>query len=151
MHCPCHRVDYKGQPVIVDSGLGLEIENAPLDHGFAVVGQTTGRHDSTWKPVCGERAEVRDHCNQVVIARREGHQWFIGCMNGPEPHTFDVPLSFLDAARQYVAHIYSDDPAVPTRTHVKVEHRPVNSQTVLSVALPARGGQAIHISQTTDH
>jgi alpha-glucosidase len=69
-------------------------------------------------------------------------------MNGPEPHTFDVPLSFLDAARQYVAHIYSDDPAIPTPTHVKVEHRPVKSQTVLTVVLPARGGQAIHITRT---
>jgi len=87
----------------------------------------------------------------AVIARRKGDQWFIGCMNGPEPHTFDVPLSFLDADRRYVAHIYSDDPAVPTRTHVKVEHRPVSSNTVLNVVLPARGGQAIHIAQATDH
>ncbi len=87
----------------------------------------------------------------AVIARRKGDQWFIGCMNGPEPHTLDVPLSFLDADRRYVAHIYGDDPAVPTRTHVKVEHRPVGRHTVLSVVLPARGGQAIHIAQPTDH
>ncbi len=86
----------------------------------------------------------------AVIARRKGHQWFIGCMNGSEPHTFDVPLSFLDATHRYVAHIYSDDPTIRTATHVRVEHRPADSQTVLNIVLPARGGQAIHITPTAD-
>jgi alpha-glucosidase len=81
----------------------------------------------------------------AVIARRKGAQWFIGCMNANEPHTFDVPLSFLEKDRPYLAHVYSDDPNVPTRTHVRVERLPVNADTVLRVVLPVHGGQAIRL------
>jgi alpha-glucosidase len=81
----------------------------------------------------------------AVIARRKGAQWFIGCMNANEPHAFHVPLSFLEKDRQYRAHVYSDDPNVPTRTHVKVERFPVSADTVLTVVLPIHGGQAIRL------
>jgi alpha-glucosidase len=79
----------------------------------------------------------------AVIARRRGDNWFLGGMNSDEPCSFDIPLQFLDAGRQYTAHIYSDDPTVPTRTCVKIERRTVDRGTVLKVALPTRGGQAI--------
>ena len=70
-------------------------------------------------------------------------------MNGNDPHTFDVPLDFLDKDRKYTAHIYSDDPAVPTRTHVKINRRIVDSLSVLKVELPSRGGQSIRIHPAT--
>jgi alpha-glucosidase len=81
----------------------------------------------------------------AVLARRSGQSWFIGCMNADEPHTLEVPLDFLDKDHQYVAHIYSDDPAVPTRTHVKISRYIVDSSSILSADLPPRGGQAIRI------
>gem|GEM_PF-813094 len=81
----------------------------------------------------------------AVIARRSGESWFIGCMNSRQPRTFDVPLEFLDAETKYIAHVYSDDPAVPTRTHVKVERLKVDSSTVLKIAVSAKGGQAVRI------
>ena len=85
----------------------------------------------------------------AVLARRSGESWFIGCMNGNGPHTFDVPLDFLDKDRRYIAHIYSDDPAVSTRTHVKISRCIVDSSSVLKVELPPRGGQAIRIHPAT--
>ncbi len=81
----------------------------------------------------------------AVIARRSGESWFIGGMNADKRRALDVPLDFLDAGRPYVVHIYSDDPAVPTRTHVRIDRRTVDSTTVLKVELPPRGGQAIRI------
>jgi len=81
----------------------------------------------------------------AVAARRKGEQWFIGCMNAEQPRVFDVPLDFLEASRRYTAHIYRDDPAVPTRTHVRIDRLAVGRDTVLKVALPARGGEAIRI------
>jgi alpha-glucosidase len=81
----------------------------------------------------------------AVIARRSGDNWFIGGMNSDEPRSLDVPLQFLDAGKKYTAHVYSDDPAVPTRTHVKIERLTVDRGTVLKVAMPARGGQAIRL------
>jgi len=81
----------------------------------------------------------------AVIARRSGENWFIGCMNADKPHTFDVPLDFLEKDQNYIANIYSDDPAVQTRTHVKISTRNVDSSSVLKVELPPRRGQAIRI------
>ena len=66
-------------------------------------------------------------------------------MNSDEPRSLDVPLQFLDADKKYTANIYSDDPTVPTRTHVKIERLTVDRSTVLKMALPARGGQAIRL------
>ncbi|MBM4028510.1 MAG: DUF4832 domain-containing protein, partial [Planctomycetes bacterium] len=82
----------------------------------------------------------------AVIARRSGDNWFLGGMNSDEPRALDVPLEFLDANKQYTAHVYSDDPTVPTRTHVRIERITVDRNTVLKMALPARGGQAIRLS-----
>ena len=85
----------------------------------------------------------------AVIARRSGENWFIGCMNGNDPQTLDISLDFLDKDRRYIAHIYSDDPAVATRTHVKISRRTVDSSSVLKVELPPRAGQAIRIHPAT--
>lgn len=81
----------------------------------------------------------------AVIARRSGVEWFIGCMNSGEPRTFDVRLDFLEKQRRYVAHIYSDDPGVATRTHVKIDRVTVDATSVLKIAVSAQGGQAVHI------
>jgi len=86
----------------------------------------------------------------AVIARRSGSDWFIGCMNAGERRTLDVPLGFLDAEKNYTAHIYSDDPAVQTRTHVRIERVAVNSKTIIKAAMTAKGGQAIRIVPTRD-
>ncbi len=85
----------------------------------------------------------------AVIARRSGESWFIGCMNGDDRHTFNIPLDFLDNDSKYIAHIYSDDPAVSTRTHVKISRFIVDSSSVLKAELQPRGGQAIRIHPVT--
>jgi alpha-glucosidase len=81
----------------------------------------------------------------AVIARRSGDQWFIGAMNAGPARSFDAPLDFLDADKQYTAHIYSDDPAVQTATHVRIDRKPVAADTVLTVTMAENGGQAVRI------
>jgi alpha-glucosidase len=85
----------------------------------------------------------------AVLARRSGVNWFIGCMNGHDPHTFDVPLDFLDEDRLYIAHIYADDHTIPTRTHVRISRYIVDSSSILNAEIPPRGGQAIRIVPAT--
>jgi alpha-glucosidase len=85
----------------------------------------------------------------VVLARRSGENWFIGCMNGEDGRSLDVPLNFLDKERLYTAHIYTDDPAVPTRTHVKISRYIVESSSIINAELSARGGEAIRIVPAT--
>jgi alpha-glucosidase len=82
----------------------------------------------------------------AVIARRSGNEWYIGCMNSTKARTLRVPLSFLDKATNYTANIYSDDPSVQTRTGVRIDRFGVDSETVLEVAMTAKGGQAIRIT-----
>lgn len=81
----------------------------------------------------------------AVIARRSGDNWFIGGMNADEPRSLDVPLQFLDAGRKYTAHVYSDDPAAATRTHVRIQRFTVDRDSILKVTMPARGGQAVRL------
>jgi len=82
----------------------------------------------------------------AVIARRSGNDWYIGCMNSTKARTLEVALSFLSKSNIYIANIYSDDPSVQTRTHVRIDRFPVTSETVLKVAMTAKGGQAIRIT-----
>ncbi len=84
----------------------------------------------------------------AVIARRRGDRWFVGCMNSGEARTLEIPLTFLDPDKPYTAHVYRDDAAVPTRTHVKIDRLAVSSKDVLKAAMSARGGQAIRIEPT---
>jgi alpha-glucosidase len=82
----------------------------------------------------------------ATIARQSGDDWFIGTINNSEPRQLQIPLAFLAKGRDYVAHLYSDDDAVQTRTKVGIQTRPVNSQTILEVPLRAAGGQAVWIT-----
>ncbi len=128
--------------------------------------EVTGRSADA-RNVIGDEPELEffDHCPTVwddtrilhgrvgeyaVIARRSGDRWFIGGMNSDEPRSLAVPLQFLDANKKYTAHIYSDDPTVPTRTHVKIERRIVDRSATLKMALPARGGQTIRLIPATE-
>ena len=81
----------------------------------------------------------------AVIARRSGESWFVGCMNSGKERTLDVPLDFLESGEKYIAHIYSDDKAVDTRTRVKIEQIKVSANTILKATMSSQGGQAIRI------
>ena len=41
---------------------------------------------------------------------RGGKTWFLGAITDEEARTFDVPLSFLEPGKRYVAEIYADGP-----------------------------------------
>ena len=81
----------------------------------------------------------------AVIARRSGDEWYIGCMNANRARTLDVPLDFLQKSRKYLAHIYTDDPNVRTRTNVRIERKTIHSETILKAAMDAKGGMAVRI------
>ncbi len=80
-----------------------------------------------------------------VIARKKGSDWFIGGINGEEARTLDLNFSFLDPDLKYMAKIYSDDPSIKTRTHVRIDNIVVDSNTVYQAKLGSNNGIAIHI------
>ena len=67
-----YRVTRGGTPVIEDSLIALTLaEGGLLRDGLAVVSCVVTQRASTWKPVWGERAEVRDACREAVLTVKE--------------------------------------------------------------------------------
>lgn len=60
---PTYRLSYKGQEVIKQSGLGLQLkaDSLSLLAGFTVTDTKTSSFDETWKPVWGEARSYRDN------------------------------------------------------------------------------------------
>jgi alpha-glucosidase len=71
----------------------------------------------------------------------------MGTLNGGEPRTLSIPLTFLDPGRKYAARIYSD--AAPDGTSpraVAIQQSTVDSRSTLTARLAHNGGQAIFLS-----
>ncbi|HJT74373.1 MAG TPA: glycoside hydrolase family 97 catalytic domain-containing protein, partial [Chitinophaga sp.] len=82
----------------------------------------------------------------VCTARRSGNDWYVGAITNNNARQVKVALNFLQPGKKYTACIYSDDAAVNTATHVRIDKRSVTSSTVLDVKLLPSGGQAIRIT-----
>ncbi|MFO7620757.1 MAG: glycoside hydrolase family 97 N-terminal domain-containing protein [Bacteroidales bacterium] len=80
-----------------------------------------------------------------VIARRKGDEWFIGGINGEQARTLEINMSFLDPDTRYTASVYSDDPSVDTRTHVRIDRLKIGRDFVFTTNLDSNNGIALHI------
>ena len=79
----------------------------------------------------------------VLLPGRKGDEWFIGGINGNDARTLDIRFSFLTPGVKYSAKIYSDDPAVNTRTHVRIDTIEIDNNSVYPAKLGANNGIAI--------
>jgi alpha-glucosidase len=73
----------------------------------------------------------------AVYARRSGERWFLGVLNGKEPRTLRVPLSFLGKGR-YHATLVRDD--LPNGAAVEMDRRDVTARDFVDVPLRDGGG-----------
>ena len=78
------------------------------------------------------------------FARRRGQEWYIAFLNGKDPATLPVDLSFLGAGA-WQAEVFSDDPASPAA--FKRESKSVTAKDTLSAAMSSRGGTVIWIKK----
>ena len=90
----------------------------------------------------------------VIVARRQKNspQWFLGAITDEQARSFDVPLTFLDPGKSYIADIYADGPGADWLTNplpVTISHRAVTRASHLRLALAPGGGQAIRIRPVT--
>ncbi len=86
----------------------------------------------------------------VIVARKQKNspQWFLGAITDEEARTFEVPLTFLDRGKSYIADIYADGPGAHWLTNplpVAISHRTVTRNSQLRIALAPGGGQAVRI------
>ncbi|PRY30430.1 alpha-glucosidase [Spirosoma oryzae] len=82
----------------------------------------------------------------VTIARRSGDDWFVGTITNNDSRTLSLPLDFLPPGKLYVAHLYTDDPTVPTKTQVRVSTQSIKGGQSLEMKLLPRGGQALWLT-----
>ncbi|NDW17744.1 alpha-glucosidase [Dysgonomonas sp. 216] len=82
-----YTVSFKGKSVIEESELGVLIESRLLEAALAIpnddyriwgenldfIGDEKSSSDQTWKPVYGERSEIRDNYNEIVLKFKKGH------------------------------------------------------------------------------
>ncbi|MFO7973603.1 MAG: glycoside hydrolase family 97 N-terminal domain-containing protein [Candidatus Hydrogenedentota bacterium] len=71
---PSWAVAWEDRPILLPSRLGLKLaDGTDYCTGLALVSSSKNSHNSTWKPVYGERSSIRDHYNAltVVLARQE--------------------------------------------------------------------------------
>lgn len=65
-----YNISYNGKPVILNSNMGIN----DWDSGFTIEKEEKTSNNTTWKPVYGERAEIKDNYNQtILIVKQEGH------------------------------------------------------------------------------
>lgn len=66
---------YEGEKIIDTSTLGFEFKNQPpFKTGLKVGDQKTESVDKTWDPVWGERKEIRNHYNELLIKLAEQNE-----------------------------------------------------------------------------
>jgi len=99
---------------------------------------------SSWDESKVLEARMSDY---LIVARKKGNEWYIGGINDETmEREFTVPLSFLDAGKQYVAHLYTD--GVNTDkigTDYRYTTREVSSSSSLSLKMNRGGGCIVRI------
>lgn len=79
----------------------------------------------------------------ATLARRSGNEWYIGAITNNQARTVRLKLDFLAPGQRYEATIYADDAGAPTRTKVGIRQQKVDARTILTLTMPASGGQAL--------
>lgn len=65
---PVYQLNYKNQPVIKESKLGLELKDGKnLTEGFELTKKETSSFDESWTPVWGEVKTIRNNYNELAI------------------------------------------------------------------------------------
>ncbi|MBQ7877143.1 MAG: glycoside hydrolase family 97 catalytic domain-containing protein [Bacteroidales bacterium] len=97
-------------------------------------------------PVVWDETRVVDDAigEHVVIARRSGEEWFAGAITNDEGRTLEVPTAFLEAGRDYVLRVYTDDPSSESPPKVKCSRYIVKGGQTLAFDLQPKGGAAMH-------
>ncbi len=60
---------------------------------------------ASWDETRALQGEIGEY---LVLIRRKGKTWYLGAMTDWSPRSLDIDLEFLDAEKEYRAHIFSD-------------------------------------------
>src|SRR5688572_18048691 len=67
-----YTVNYKNRPVIMPSTLGMTFKEPAVDlRRFTIISTDSATHNSTWEPVWGEYASIKDHHRQLRLSLKD--------------------------------------------------------------------------------
>ena len=95
---------------------------------------------TTWDKTINIKGEIGEY---ITVARKKEGKWFIGSVTNDKPYQTNIKLDFLDKGKKYTAVIYGDD----GKGGVMKKSREVNSNSVISVDIAPKGGEAVVIEQ----
>ena len=84
----------------------------------------------------------------ISIARRSGNKWFIGSLCDENTYLVNIPLSFLDKGKQYIATIYGDSMATDWENNpesIEIGSYKITSTDTIKAALSKAGGHCVSI------
>ncbi len=84
--------------------------------------------------------------SHVVMARRQGQEWWVGAMTNTEARTLTLHTADFLSAGKYQVEIYNDDPAVKTRTHVSAKTIKIKAGKELTLRLLPSGGAVLRFT-----
>ncbi|QEE50867.1 glycoside hydrolase family 97 protein [Flavobacterium alkalisoli] len=64
---PTYTVNHESKEIITPSALGFILKNEDLSKDFELVDVQTSTHDDTWEQVWGEKKNIRNHYNEMVV------------------------------------------------------------------------------------
>ena len=64
---PTYTVNHEEKEIITPSALGFVLKNEDLTKDFELVDVETSTHDDTWEQVWGEKKNIRNHYNEMVV------------------------------------------------------------------------------------
>ncbi|MFN3650603.1 MAG: glycoside hydrolase family 97 protein [Armatimonadota bacterium] len=99
------------------------------------------RVPANWDETRVLNAQVGDF---IVIARRQGEEWYVGTMNDDTPRQVSIPLAFLGGG-SWTAEIWADDPSAREATKLITSKRTVTAADTIQAALAAGGGHAVRL------
>ena len=68
---PVYSLEYKGEPAIAASRLGIRLDNSGLFDWFEVTDVDRSETDETWETVWGEESVIRDRHNEMAVTLRQ--------------------------------------------------------------------------------
>ena len=105
--------------------------------GFAFLREVPTTWDET-RVLSGQVGEY------IVIARRNGADWYLGAMTDWTPRELTIPLDFLPPG-EYQVETWTDVKADPDANHLAFETRQIKAGNALTLDLNSGGGAAIRI------
>jgi alpha-glucosidase len=128
------------QSVVFESGLQNFADSVASYDAHPVAERFLSQVPNVWDDT---RLLAGDPDTAVILARRNGSDWYLGAITAGPARTLSTSLGFLGGG-DWLADVYAD-----SAQGIAVHSQPVTAASTLSVAVPVNGGYAVRLCPAT--